>query len=78
MKILYLKACKWLLSQNKQELTFLVIDRTRHWLSISNLLEKKKHISARMSVPQLLEMSSSILLWKKTLLRYLLEDSDLN
>ena len=39
---------------------------------------KKKHISARMSVPQLLEMSSSILLWKKTLLRYLLEDSDLN
>ena len=31
-----------------------------------------------MSVPQLLEMSSSIFLWKKTLLRYLLEDSDLD
>ena len=38
MKNLYLKGYKWLLFWNKRiEMTFLVIDSTRHWPSISNL-----------------------------------------
>ena len=40
---MYLKDNKWSLSQNQRVRTdFLVIDGTRHWLSISNLFQKVK------------------------------------
>ena len=40
---MYLKDNKWLLSQNQRVRTdFLVIDGTRHWLTISNLFQKVK------------------------------------
>ena len=42
---LYLKDYKWLLSQNQQVRTFLVLDGTRLWLNISNLFLKNKNKS---------------------------------
>ena len=41
MNFFYLRGYKWLLSQNQRvRNAFLVIDGTRHWLSISNLFSK--------------------------------------
>ena len=42
MKMLYLKGYMWLLSQRKMTFLVIVIDGTRHWLSISNLKVKVK------------------------------------
>ena len=36
MKSLYMKDYKWFLPQNQGEKTFLVIDGTSYWLSISD------------------------------------------
>ena len=44
MKMLYLKGYKWLLSQRKMTFLVIVIDGTRHWLSISNLFEKNSKV----------------------------------
>ena len=48
MKILYLKGYKWLLSQNQQKRkTFLVIEDTRHWLSVPNFFKKNIKVKGR-------------------------------
>ena len=56
MKILFLKDYKngCCPRTNVQEMTFLILDDTRHWLSISNLSLKNMKVKGRQSPDHLL------------------------